>query len=61
MKTVEEFYNDTLGAMRVMEGYWHDKGYDVSVYTNIEGNEVCSVVVDDGGEEQEFIATFERV
>lgn len=61
MKTIEEFYNDTRGAMRAMEEYWHNKGYNVSVYTNTMGDDVCSVVVDDGGEEQELTAVFERV
>lgn len=65
MKTREDFYNDTLGAMRAMEEYWHNKGYQVSVYTNINGDDVCSVVIDEGGEEEhneaEYIAVFERV
>lgn len=61
MKTREEFYNDTLGAMRALEQYWHDKGYEVSVFTDIAGEYVCSVAVEDEGEEVEYIATFDRV
>lgn len=61
MKTADDFYNDTLSAMRVMEEYWQSLGYTTAVYTTINGDDVCSVVVDDEGEEQEFIAVFERV
>lgn len=61
MKTTEDFYNDRLGAMRVLEEYWQSLGYKTSVYTYSNGQYVCAVVVDDGGEEQKFIALFERV
>lgn len=61
MKTREDFNNDTLGAMHAMEHHWHDKGYQVAVYTNINGDDVCSVAVDDEGEEAEYVAVFERV
>lgn len=65
MKTTKDFYNDTWGAMQVMKEYWRNKGYKVAVFTNINGDDVCSVTVDDGGDdeyyEQEFIAVFERI
>lgn len=53
MKTTKDFYNDTWGAMQVMKKYWHDKGYKVAIFTNINGDEEYY--------EQEFIAVFERV
>lgn len=62
MKTLEDFEHDRLEALKVMRDFLEDKGYEVAVFTNMEGNDTLTVQVEDEEYKEQvgYVATFER-
>lgn len=59
-KTIEDFEHDRWEALKVMAKFLEDKGYDVKMFTNMEGNDTLTVQVLDEGEQVCCFAVFER-
>lgn len=62
MKTVEDFEQDRLDALKAMRDFLKDRGYKAEVFTNIDENDTIAVQVEDEEYKEQvgYVATFER-
>lgn len=62
MKTLEEFEHDRLEALKIMRDFLKDKGYEVEVFTNMNGDDTITVQVEDEEDKEQvgYVAAFER-
>lgn len=62
MKTREQFEEAKYRALLLASGYLKDCGFDVENFYNMDNEfAVVATVLDDNGEEIEYVATFEEV
>lgn len=59
-KTIEVFEHDRWEALKAMAKFLENKGYDVEMFTSMEGNDTLTVQVIAGGEQVGYFAVFER-